>query len=212
MKKAIVPLMTLLGAVAVWGVSPSARAQNLLTNGSFETSTTPQCSTSCAAIPGWTSGGNFTYTWVQSGSYEGFYSSYSAQSGSNFVVFGPVGTDGTLSQTFSDTAGGTLNVSGWLQGDGTTPSDWSMSLDGTSYVSVNPVPDQGWTRYSFTAPATGSDTFSISFSNTNDYSAMDNFSVTEGTATVPEPSTLALFGVGAIGLLLALRRRSRAQD
>ncbi len=194
MKKAIVPLMTLLGAVAVWGVSPSARAQNLLTNGSFET----------GSFSGWTQSGNTGFTDVSC-------NTGSAQSGSCFVSFGPVGSDGILSQTFSDTAGGTLNVSGWLQGNGDIPSDWSLSLDGTSYVSLNPIPNEGWTRYSFTAPATGSDTFSIGFRDDPSYSAMDNFSVTEGTSTVPEPSTLALFGVGAIGLLLALRRRSRAQ-
>ena len=197
MKKAIVPLMTLLGAVAVWGVSPSAHAQNLLTNGSFET----------GSFSGWTQSGNTEYTGVSCSTAH----AYTAQSGSCFVYFGPIGSDNILSQTFSDTAGGTLNVSGWLQGNGESPSDWSLSLDGTSYVSVNPIPNQGWTQYSFTAPATGSDTFSIAFRNDPSYDAMDNFSVTEGTSTVPEPSTLALFGVGALGLLIALRRRRRTE-
>ena len=110
MKKAIVPLMTLLGAVAVWGISPAARAQNLLTNGSFES----------GSFSGWTTGGNFNDTGVQCGST---YDGYSAQSGSCFAYFGPVGSDGVLSQTFNDTAGSTLHVSGWLQGDGSSPSD-----------------------------------------------------------------------------------------
>ena len=197
MKKAIFALTSLLGAVAVCGISPAARAQNLLTNGSFET----------RSFSGWTTSGNFTNTSVQCAPL----SSYSAQSGSCFAYFGPIGSDGVLSQTFNDTAGSILHVSGWLEGNGSSPSDWSLLVNGTSYVSVNPVPSQSWTQYSFTTTATGTDTFSIAFRNDPSYDAMDNFSVTQGTSTVPEPSTLALFGVGALGLLIALRRRRRTE-
>jgi hypothetical protein len=79
-------------AVAFTLTAPKTFAQNLLSNGSFET----------GDFTGWTTGGNFQDTFVEN---TPFYQYTTAQDGSFYAVLGPVGSDGTLSQTFSDTSG-----------------------------------------------------------------------------------------------------------
>ena len=88
--------------LCVFGVfACAASAQNLLSNGSFET----------GDFSGWTTGGNFEFTTVISGPY---YAYSGAQDGNFYAVMGPVGGDGTLSQTFADNAGTLCTLSFWL--------------------------------------------------------------------------------------------------
>jgi len=179
--KAILIAAGFLGALS-FGANA---APNLLVNGSFET----------GDFTGWTQSGNGGFTSVQFGS---------AQDGDFAVSAGPVGSDGLLSQTFTDTPGDILVVSGWLQGAGSSPSDFNMSFNGTTFITVNPVPSQGYTQYSFTVTATGSDTFTVGFRNDPSFDQFDNFSVT----ATPEPASLALLGAGIAGLGLIGRRKS----
>ncbi len=176
---------------ATMGSAP-AFATEYLTNGGFET----------GDLTGWTPGGNFEFTQVDpSGTI------YSAQAGNYYVDAGPIGSDGTLSQTFTDVAGQTLDVSGWVIGNGMSPSDVNFSFDGTTYVSINPVPDQGWTEYSFTVTATGKDTFTVGFRNDPSYDGLDSFSVS--ASAVPEASTWAMMLAGFAGLGFAGFRSTR---
>src|SRR5271165_1236010 len=94
----------------------ASAATNLLVNGSFE----------MGDFSGWTLSGNDSpyLNVLPSGS-----GGYSAEDGNYYVNFGPVFSDGYISQTFSDSPGGTLTVSGWLAGDGTSPSDFDMEID-----------------------------------------------------------------------------------
>jgi hypothetical protein len=174
------------------------QAANLLTNGSFET----------GDLTGWTETGNLGPQSVTTGGY-------GAQDGSYGFYFGQVGSDGILSQTFSDTAGDTLQVTGWLAGNGSGYSIFNAGIDGTTGFSVSPVPNQNYTEFSFTVTATGSDTFSISFRNDPSYDEVDNLSVTDigigtpgGGAPVPEPGILALLGMGLAGLGITRRRKT----
>ena len=117
-------LKLLLGVVAltVVLVSASAFAQNLVTNGSFET----------GYWTGWTTGGNFADTEVVSSPFDG----YEPEDGNYFALLGPVGSPGTLSQTFSDQAGAQYTFSFYLAATGDHPSFFSAMWDGTTLLSL----------------------------------------------------------------------------
>ena len=186
---------TLLAVVAVavcLCIAPATFAQNLLTNGSFETD----------SFSGWTTGGNFEFTSVTSGPFESYTG---AQDGSFYVTMGPVGSDGTLSQTFSTVAGQSYSFSFWFASVGDNPSDFSAYWDGTPVLSLtNPNTGSNWTNYSFTETGTGSDTVSFAFRDDPAYLALDNVQV---QATVPEPSSFLLLGTGVLGLGGFVRRK-----
>ncbi len=187
MRKFAVLSCVILGS-ALAGNSTARASTNLLTNGSFET----------GDLSGWDFTGNTGFTGVINGA---------AQDGAYFVSAGPVGSDGIISQTFSDTPGQTLIISGWVAGDGSSPSDVNFTFDGITSVTLNPVPNQPWTFYTFTATATGTDTFAVSFRNDPSYVQLDNFSVLE--APTPEPSTYILMGIGVLGMAgMAYKKRN----
>jgi PEP-CTERM motif len=178
--------------------APTAFAQNLLTNGGFES----------GSFSGWTTGGNFEDTEVVSGS---FYVYSGAQEGNFYAVLGPVGSDGTLSQSFSTNSGQSYTFSFWLASVGDNPSDFSASWDGTVvYSATNPNTGANWTEFSFTETGTGHDTISFSFRDDPEYIALDNVSVTPSpTGSVPEPSSFLLMGSGVLGLAGVVRRKLR---
>ena len=125
-----------LAVVLLVGAPTAFASPNLLNNGSFES----------GDFTGWTTGGNFIDTSVTFG---GFYAYSGAEDGTWYAVMGPVGSDGTLSQTFSDTAGQHYNFSFWFASVGDNPSDFSASWDGTSVLSLtNPNTGAAWSQFS----------------------------------------------------------------
>jgi len=183
-------------AAAILLCAPMAFGQNLLANGSFET----------GDFTGWTTGGNFEDTEVVTGP---FYVYTGAEDGNFYAVLGPVGSDGTLSQTFSDTAGTQYVFSFWLAAVGDNPSDFSATWDGSQAISLtNPNTGGAWQQYSFTETGTGSDTITLSFRDDPEYIALDNVSVVAtNQGTVPEPSSLLLMGTGVLGMAGVIRRK-----
>jgi hypothetical protein len=159
---------------------------NLLTNGSFET----------GDFTGWTVGGNTGFTGVQSGP---------AEDGTYYAYLGAIGSDTTLSQTFSDTSGQPLVVSYWFSSDGGTPNDFSATWDGTTLYSATDIAATGgWERFEFAVTGTGSDTLEIFARNDPGFQLLDNVFV-----GAPEPAAWALMLTGFAGLGVALRRRAK---
>ena len=196
-------LKTLLVAVAVAACltvyAPlSFAGTNLVTNGSFET----------ADFTGWTEGGNFEFSQVVSGP---FYTYSGAEDGEFYATFGPVGADGSISQTIADSAGTHYTLSFWLAGAGDDPSDFSAMWNGTTLVSLtDPNTGSVWQQYSFNVTGTGSDTITFNFRDDPAYIALDNVSLsasTTTTGTVPEPSSLLLLGSGVLGVGAMIRRK-----
>jgi hypothetical protein len=164
---------------------------NLINNGSFET----------GDFTGWSLGGDTDFTGVV-----GNFSGVNPEDGNFQAYLGSVGSDTTLSQTFSDVAGQTYTTSLWMASFGGTPSDFGALLDGATELSINPVSAQGYTQYTFSFTGTGSDTLTIFSRNDPSYQLLDNVSVSGGA--VPEPASWALMmsGLGLIGGILRSRR------
>jgi hypothetical protein len=195
-QKALLAVATLLAVLLVG--APTAFATNLLNNGSFET----------GDFTGWTTGGNFADTEVVSGP---FYVYSGAEDGNYYAVLGPVGSDGTISQTFSDTVGTHYTFSFWFASIDDIPSDFSAYWDGTRLLSLtNPDTSAAWSEYSFTMTGTGSDTIQFAFRDDPAYMALDNVSVSQSGPTTPEPSSLLLLGSGLLTVGGVIRRKFRA--
>ena len=190
-QKALLIVAALLAGLLVG--APTAFATNLLTNGSFET----------GDLSGWTSGGSGGPS-VLSGS---FYAYAGAEDGDFYSVWGQVGSDGTLSQSFSDIAGQHYTFSFWFAAVGDNPSDFSASWDGTQVFSeINPNTGGAWTLFSFDEVGTGTDTITFSGRDDPAWMALDNISVSPGSA-IPEPSSLLLLGSGLLTVGGVIRRK-----
>ncbi len=145
-------LLVIVALVMFVSVAPATFAQNLLTNGSFET----------GDFTGWTTGGSFNFTGVTTGA---FYDYSGAEDGAYYVYMGST-APATLSQTFADTAGAQYVFSFWFASVGDNPSAFAASWDGTQVLNLsNPNTGANWTEFSFTETGTGSDTVTFTFTD-----------------------------------------------
>jgi hypothetical protein len=165
----------------------SQASANLLVNGSFET----------GDFTGWTVNAGATVV-QQSGGLGG----YSAEDGNYYAALGNVGLPlGTVSQSFTTTAGDSYTLTYYLASNGTTPNEFRTDINGTTYFDQTNISTQPYTLYTYTFTATGSSS-TLTFYERDDpnYLALDNVSVNLApvTAVVPEPSTLHPAGLAAL--------------
>jgi choice-of-anchor C domain-containing protein len=208
-----VSLMLAAVGVCALALGRPAAAQNLVTNGSFETGTNPGSFTTVGV-----GGTNITGWQVTSGTVDYIGTYWTAQDGARSIDLSG-GGNGTLAQQSIATINGQVYfVSFWMAGNpdgiplvktldatfgGTTQS---FSFDVTGHDRNN----MGWVNYSFYAAATGPST-TLSFLNTTTPAsafgpAIDNVSV----SIVPEPEEYAVMGMVSLticGLMLRARRR-----
>jgi hypothetical protein len=173
------------------GAALSAHAQNIVVNPGFETGT----------LPPWTDTGDTSFTAV-AGTFDGV----APHSGSFQLYSGPSSTDGFIDQTLPTIAGQGYNVSFWLANADTSGTNrFGMSLGGVILVpETSALPAFAYTQYSFTnvVPGANADLHFI-FYNPPSYFFLDDVSV----SAVPEPGTLGLVALGALGLVGAVRKR-----
>ena len=192
-KKALLAVIALVSLLLV--AAPAFASPNLVNNGSFET-------------------GDFT-GWNQVGLEEvvsGSFAAYSgAQDGTFYSVWGNIGSDGSISQTISDTPGAHYTFSFWFASVGDDPSDFSAMWNGTTLFSqTDPNTGVNYTEFSFAVTGTGSDTITFNGRDDPAWMALDNISVTQQTGTTPEPSSLLLLGSGLLTVGGMIRRKFRA--
>lgn len=172
-----------------------AVAGNIVLNCGFET----------GDLTDWTSGGgNFVEN-------TGYADPVGVVHSGNFgLSYGWVGSMSPLSQTLATNIGSTYDVSFWLNSNGEFTNEVSLSWGGTSIFDQMNIPANGWTQYNFVETASGTST-ALTFGLRQDpaWSGLDDIVVTTAQSNgVPEPQSVALIGLGLMGLA-AMRRKSR---
>jgi hypothetical protein len=185
----------MLAAVALVLVGVGQTRADLIVNGGFET----------GDFTGWTTGANsYPETIKTSPVHSGTYAAQIAGYSSN---------PNTLSQTVTTTSGQayTLSFARYQVYQG-PPVFLTVDWDGAA-VFTDPAPTVGgvYQVFSVNVVGTGSDTLTFISANDPAYTYVDDVSFNASLIAAPEPSTLTLFGIGAVGLVgLARRQRKSA--
>ncbi len=190
-------LRILLAAAAltlIAGPGGKARA-DLIVNGGFET-------------------GDFTGWSLANDDGANSVDAFMPQSGGYAAAFGQFQEDGlvSLTQEVTTVSGQSYSYSFWLTAEAYSgvPDEFRASFGGQTLLDLVDVNPFAYTLYTFAVTATSSSSL-VEFDSINDFSYFDLDNV--GLAAVPEPSSLALFGLG-LGCVVGrsvrrLLRRSR---
>jgi hypothetical protein len=221
-KKFVKPILTALALISV----PSAvlaQTSITITNASFELPGTGKIKTGFSTITGWANAGTTYYD-------SGVESSPASQDGS-WHAYGESGDPGAYQiANYQLQLGDTISLSWYADGTGGSAAKMqtvdllgAASL-GTVFSSctvlnsrTDTLANGTWSQYTLSYTASAPDVgnyIGVFFANqptaspnsNNSWSGFDNFSMT--VTSVPEPSSLALVGLGMIsGLGIVMRRR-----
>jgi hypothetical protein len=126
-----------------------------------------------------------------------------AHSGTHSFAGGGIGAPGFLNQTLS-TPGGFYTMSLWLRSDGFLPNELEVLVNGAARADLTDVLIGPYTLVNLSFTPTGATTsLSIGLRNDSGFLHIDDVSV-----NVPEPTSVALVGLGLAAL--AWRRRARS--
>jgi hypothetical protein len=185
-----------LAAGLAIAVALPAHAAPTLVNGGFES----------GDFTGWTGTGDTTFNGVQCPG-----PGPSVFQGNCSAFFGPVGTTGGITQTVTSLVVGTDYVISFaFQPDGGTPSSFSATFGGLPLINLANPPGSFLGPFqvlSFTRQATAtSEALAFNFRDDPGFISLDAVSI---SVAVPEPATLAMLGIGFVGLWIGRRRRQQ---
>ena len=182
-------LLLIIAVVA--SAALTAHAQNLVQNPGFETG---------AFAPQWTQFGDTSFDGVGNSSPDGT----PPHSGNFVAFFGAVGDTSGIMQTLTAGAG-SFNVDFWLASGGNDGSSFfSASLGGNTFYTLPGGGGAfGYIHVVATVAAGANPILQFTSENNPSWWDLDDITVT----AVPEPGTLGLIALGALGLVGALRKR-----